>query len=60
MAANSEITDNSLMSFGIHKGSKMANVPADYLLFLYDNGKCFGELKKYIERNLDVLRSEIE
>lgn len=30
------MTDISLMPFGKHKGEKMANVPPEYLLWLYD------------------------
>lgn len=48
--------DNSLMPFGIHKGKKLANVPDNYLIWLYDNDKCSGELKKYIKNNLDSLK----
>jgi uncharacterized protein (DUF3820 family) len=55
-----EMTDESIMPFGKHKGEKMANIPPDYLLWLYDNGKCYGEVRKYIADNLDVLKSEID
>ena len=48
--------DKTLMPFGEHKGKKMANVPAYYLLWLYNNNKCYGELKKYIEDNMDALK----
>ena len=51
--------DNSIMTYGKHKGTKMANVPPDYLLWLYDNDRCSGEVKKYIFDNIDVLQSEI-
>jgi uncharacterized protein (DUF3820 family) len=54
------MTDESMMPFGKHKGEKMANVPPDYLLWIYDNGKCYGEVRKYIADNLEVLKSEIE
>lgn len=59
---STEITlnDNSPMPFGKHKGVKMANVPASYLLWLYDNDKCSSCVKEYIEDNLDVLRIEID
>lgn len=52
------MTDESIMTFGIHKDKKLANVPASYLIWLYDNKKCYGELKKYIEENLDALQQE--
>jgi len=52
--------DNSTMPFGKYKGEKMANIPADYLLWLYENSKVFGEVKQYIKDNLDVIKSEIQ
>ena len=37
----------------------MANVPASYLLWLYDNNKCGdGDVKRYIINNMDVLKKE--
>jgi len=51
--------DNSIMPYGKYKGTKMANVPPDYLLWLYDNDRCSGEVKIYIFDNIDVLQSEI-
>jgi len=54
------MTDETIMPFGKHKGEKLANVPPDYLLWLYDNDKCFADLKQYITENLDVLRAEIK
>jgi uncharacterized protein (DUF3820 family) len=54
------MTDNSTMPFGKYKGEKMANVPAKYLLWLHKEGKCFGELRRYIEDNMDVLQDEVE
>lgn len=51
--------DTSLMPFGKYKGVKMANVPPDYLLWLYDNSKVYGDVKEYIKDNLDVLKAEI-
>lgn len=52
--------DNSTITFGIHSGKKLCNVPPYYLIWLYENNKCYGELKEYIKENLDVLKSEIE
>ena len=53
-------TDETLMPWGKYKGLKMANVPADYLLWLYENNKCNNDVRAYIEDNLDVLRYEIK
>lgn len=54
------LTDNDLMPFGKYKGEKLANVPASYLLWLYDNNKCNQYLREYIEDNMDVLNEEIK
>ena len=54
------MTDESVMPIGKYKGEKMANIPALYLLWLYENANIYGEIKKYIEDNLDVIKSEIE
>jgi len=53
------ITDNSSMPFGKYQGQKMVNIPADYLLWIYDNNKCTAEVAKYITENMDVLKAEI-
>ena len=59
------MTDDSIMPFGKHKGEKLANVPAEYLLFLREEWEdrkpvlpAQIELKKYIDDNLEVLRME--
>jgi uncharacterized protein (DUF3820 family) len=52
--------DKSPMPYGIHKGEKMANVPAAYLLWLLDNNRCSGEVKNYIQKNKNVLQAEVK
>ena len=54
------LTDNDVMPWGKYKGVKMANIPASYLIWLYEEKKCSGSVKDYIEENLDVLKSEIK
>ncbi len=52
-------TDETVLTFGKYKGEKLANIPAEYLLWLYDNKKVFKQpLKNYIERNMEVLKKE--
>ena len=46
------------MPFGIHKGKQLDQIPDSYLLWLYENNKCSGELKEYIEDNLDVIKKK--
>lgn len=53
------LTDQSPMPYGKHQGTAMANVPAQYLLWLYENQKCTHEVREYITDNLDALRLEI-
>ena len=53
------LTDKSPMPYGKHKGVEMANVPAEYLIWLYENDKCSDSVKEYIEDNIDILRSEV-
>lgn len=55
-----DLTDESTMPWGVHRGSKMENVPASYLLWLYGNNKCDRTVKKYITENLDFIKLEIK
>ncbi len=48
------------MPFGKHKGEKMANVPASYLLWLNEQEYVKGHLKNYITDNLEALKKEVE
>lgn len=53
-------TDETPMPFGKYKGTKLANVPASYLLWLYENGNTFGAMRDYLRDNLDVIKEEIK
>ena len=46
------------MPFGKFRGTAMVNVPAPYLLWLYNNGCDHAGVKKYIIENLDGLNQE--
>jgi uncharacterized protein (DUF3820 family) len=54
-----KLTDDSLMPFGKYKDYSMINVPASYLLWLYENDKCNKEVKEYIEDNLDFIKKGV-
>lgn len=54
------MTDESIMPFGKFKGMKMANIDASYLIWLFENGKCYGEVKAYITQNISVLKEEVK
>lgn len=52
--------DKTLFSFGKHQGKKLANVPAEYLLWCRANIKNLGlGLKRYIDDNMDALKKEM-
>ena len=54
------MNDNSIMPYGKHKGTKLANVPAQYLIWLYENTTIKDKgLEAYIADNLDVLKQEL-
>lgn len=55
-----EYADTTIMKFGKYKGCQMSEVPDEYLLYLYENCNLFGGLKKYIEDNLDAIKSNIK
>lgn len=48
------------MPFGKHKGTALANVPASYLLWIYDNLDLRDDLKDYITENYQQLEAEKE
>jgi len=56
------LSDESKMFFGIHRGKKLIDVPALYLLELLDDepwlGRAHPELKAYIKKNQDGLELE--
>lgn len=45
------LTDTSAMPYGKYKGRPMSGVPADYLLWLHENGKCSESVARYIEEH---------
>ena len=49
------MNDDSEMPFGMYKGNKLANVPNDYLLYIYNKGWAKDDLKKYIKANMDSI-----
>lgn len=55
-----ELRDDSLMPFGKYKGKEMQDVPARYLLWLYENNPNLSlNVKRYVIENMDVLKKEI-
>lgn len=52
------LTDTCPMPWGKHKGKRMIDVPAAYLLWLHTEGKANGDVAAYIDDNMDVLLKE--
>lgn len=59
-------TDEDKILFGKHSGRKLANVPASYLLWLWDQPKFHHNgyehevrVRLYIKDNLEVLKKEV-
>lgn len=59
MNTNTEITDNSPMPFGKHKDKAMINIPAKYLLWLFNEGCTHPGVKQYLLENIDAIRKEV-
>lgn len=54
------MTDNDIIPFGKFKGTKLANIPADYFVWLNEQDWCTKAYKDYIEDNKDVLNQELK
>lgn len=52
------LTDNDAMTFGTYKGKKLIEVPASYLLDLYERGQAPKMLRAYIKSNMLALKGE--
>ena len=54
-----DLTDNdSMPGSGKHAGTPMINVPADYLVYIYDNNMAGAQVRKYFEDNEAIIRKE--
>lgn len=57
-----ELTDQSLMPFGAHMSEKMENVPAQYLLWLWEEGvwrQTGRPIHDYIASSFSALEKEV-
>lgn len=53
-----EFGDESPMPFGKYQGTKMKDVPAYYLIYMYDMAYFYGKVKDYVKANYEVLQKE--
>lgn len=47
------------MPFGKFKGYLMENVPASYLIYIFENNMCSKEVAIYIAENKETLEMEL-
>jgi len=52
------LKDTDPMPFGEHKDKPMEEVPASYLLWLYDQGIKHNAVRRYVEKNMNFLQQE--
>lgn len=53
-----KVTDETPFPFGRHKGVKMANVPAAYLLYWYEKKALSKPFAEYVEEHKSQLEVE--
>lgn len=52
------MTGDDLFPYGRYKGKIMKNMPKGFMLYLYNQGTCRGELRQYLEDNIHLWRRE--
>lgn len=58
MDQQQEFTDSTEMPFGQHKGKRMIDVPAKYLLWLFNEGCKHAGVRKYLNENIDAIKQQ--
>lgn len=54
------LKDSDPMPYGKYKDRKMEEVPASYLMYLYENNRTNHQVKQYILLNWDTIQQEIK
>ena len=52
-------TDKTVLKYGKHKGKALANVPAGYLIYCFENNLMPPLVAHYVSENMDVLQKEM-
>lgn len=62
MSEDRVATERTPMPFGKHKGTPLGDIPASYLIWLFDEGGPTNrpDIREYIEEREDELRAEAE
>lgn len=53
-------TDNTLLTWGPHKFTKLCRVPADYLMDIYNKKTHDKQLTQYIKDNFEKIKARLE
>ena len=53
------MTDDSLMPYGMYIGTKLKDVPAKYLLDKLKNNQLTNDVKAWVLKNLNKLKSKL-
>lgn len=53
------MTEDSEIGFGKHVGKKLKEIPPQYFIWMYDNAKVTGSLKRWIEQNRSTLEQRV-
>lgn len=56
----SSITENSVLTFGVHKGKPLKEVPARWLIDWSNNEFARGPLQLWIKQNLNSIKLRLE
>lgn len=54
-----KLEDDDKMPWGKYKGTLMGDVPAEYLLYMFDKGLNTSPVKTYIIENKKLLETEV-
>lgn len=55
-----KLEGNDLMPNGKYKGTKLDNVPAQYLLYCYHNDWLVPSVKRYVKENYLAIQKEFD
>lgn len=54
------VTENSVLTFGIHKDKKIKDVPPAWLIEWSQKDSSRGPVKKYIEENINSIKAKLD
>ena len=55
-----QITENSILTFGIYKGIPLKDVPAAWLISWHSNEFSRGPLRNYISENMNSIKAKVD